>query len=133
MLFVLKGHTDGVKSAAFSPDGSRVLTVSDDKTARVWDSRTGRPLLEFTGDKDVMTDAAFSLDGSRVVIASQNRGVKLANRVRSVRMWDTSSGREVTGEPLPTLARPDGRSPDGRLFAHADSDRVPPPDRHRLR
>jgi WD40 repeat protein len=32
----LKGHEDFVRSAAFSPDGQRIVTASYDKTARVW-------------------------------------------------------------------------------------------------
>jgi WD40 repeat protein len=35
----LKGHTDRVLSASFSPDGTRIVTASDDSTARVWDAR----------------------------------------------------------------------------------------------
>jgi len=32
----LKGHTDGVMFAAFSPDGKKIVTASNDKTARIW-------------------------------------------------------------------------------------------------
>ena len=33
-------------SAAFSPDGKRIVTASSDKTARVWDAATGQPIGE---------------------------------------------------------------------------------------
>jgi WD40 repeat protein len=32
----LEGHSSGVNSALFSPDGQRILTASEDGTARVW-------------------------------------------------------------------------------------------------
>jgi hypothetical protein len=32
----MRGHTDGVNSAAFSPDGQRVVTASADGTARIY-------------------------------------------------------------------------------------------------
>jgi hypothetical protein len=34
----LEGHTDIVESAAWSPDGTRIVTASDDKTARIWEA-----------------------------------------------------------------------------------------------
>ena len=33
-------------SAAFSPDGQRIVTASQDKTARLWDAATGKPIGE---------------------------------------------------------------------------------------
>lgn len=38
----LRGHGGSVLSAAFSPDGSRIVTASDDKTARTWDAASGK-------------------------------------------------------------------------------------------
>ena len=43
------GHTDSVKGAAFSPDGSRVVTASNDHTARLWDVTTGAPVAILSG------------------------------------------------------------------------------------
>src|SRR5262249_39258610 len=35
------GHSAGVSSVAFSPNGARVLSCSGDKTLKLWDSATG--------------------------------------------------------------------------------------------
>src|SRR5439155_11691689 len=53
LLLDLKGHTDTVTSAAFSPDGARVLTGSHDGTAKLWDASTGIPQLEVLGQAAV--------------------------------------------------------------------------------
>ena len=37
---------DNVISAAFSPDGKRIVTASSDKTARIWDAATGKAIGE---------------------------------------------------------------------------------------
>ncbi len=40
--FVLRGHRGTVLYAAYSPDGSKIVTASEDHTARLWDARTGQ-------------------------------------------------------------------------------------------
>ncbi len=45
----LKGHTGAVRSVAFSLDGKRILTGSEDQTARVWDAETGTEKLALKG------------------------------------------------------------------------------------
>ena len=69
-LLTLKGHTGAVMSASFSPDGSRIVTGSDDRTAKVWDARTGAELLTLKGHTDAVSSASFSPDGSRIVTGS---------------------------------------------------------------
>ena len=37
----LTGHSDWVRSVAFSPDGKRVASGSDDRLVKIWDTETG--------------------------------------------------------------------------------------------
>jgi WD40 repeat protein len=52
--------------AEFSPDGKRVITSSDDGTARVWDAETGSPLTEPVKLARKVLSARFSPDGNRI-------------------------------------------------------------------
>ena len=80
---VLLGHGEYVTSAAFSPDGSLIVSASSDMTSRVWDVKSGATLLTLSGHGDVVTSAALSPDGSLIVSASQDK---------TARVWDAKSG-----------------------------------------
>ena len=104
-LLTLKGHTGHVSSASFSPDGSRIVTASDDKTAKVWDAKSGAEILTLKGHTGVVTSASFSPDGSRIVTGSYDKTAKV---------WDAKSGAEVltlkghTGAVISASFSPDG-------------------------
>ena len=67
-----------MRSAAFSPDGKRIVTASFDKTARIWDAASGKPIGEpLTGHADVVRSAAFSPDGGRIVTASYDKTARI--------------------------------------------------------
>jgi WD40 repeat protein/predicted chitinase/energy-coupling factor transporter ATP-binding protein EcfA2 len=77
---IMRGHKNVVTSAAYSPDGRKVLTIDIDNSARVWDADTGDLKLAIGGqekDKDgsvntVMT--RFSPDGKRIGVLNDIRG-----------------------------------------------------------
>ena len=80
-LTKLEGHSGAVNSAAFSPDGQRVVTASDDHTVHVWNAGTGQVLAKLEG-----YSAAFSPDGQRVVTASGDK---------TARVWNAATGQVI--------------------------------------
>jgi sugar lactone lactonase YvrE len=102
---VLPSHGP-VNSVAFSPDGSRVLTASDDGSARIWSLHGHTPVQVLRHLGPVHT-AAFSPDGALVVTASEDG---------TARIWRTSSGvlLRTTHEAGPVTTA--SFSPDGTLI-----------------
>jgi WD40 repeat protein/transcriptional regulator with XRE-family HTH domain len=69
LLFMLVGHTAAVEAIAFSPDGKRLATASDDSTTKIWDAQTGQELMTLTGHTGGVFGVAFSPDGTRLATA----------------------------------------------------------------
>ncbi|NNH67888.1 P-loop NTPase fold protein [Rhizobium laguerreae] len=113
-ILEFKAHAGNVASAAFSPDGARIVTASTDGTARIWNAATGKRLNELSGHTGVVKSAAFSPDGRRIVTASEDG---------TARIWDAATGSE-----LMALRGHEGAvmsavfSPDGSLVATASLD-----------
>jgi WD40 repeat protein len=83
---LIGGHGDLVLSAALSPDGTRIVARSLDKTARVWDAATGKAIVVLRGHEDQVNSAAFSPDGSSIVTASSDN---------TARVWDAATGKAI--------------------------------------
>lgn len=68
----LSGHTGNIVCLAYSPDGTRILTGSDDRTAKLWDADTGSDIRTFWGHSNQVDSVAFAADGSKVLTGSLN-------------------------------------------------------------
>ncbi len=84
ILRVLKGHTNGIISLAFSPDGERLASGSHDRTSRIWSAVSGRCERVLEGHEDVVWDVAFAPDGRHLATASFDK---------TGRIWSLADGR----------------------------------------
>jgi WD40 repeat protein len=80
---VLEGHTDCVNSVAYSPDGSQIISGSDDMTVRVWDVVSAVHVRTLTGHTKGVKSVAFAPDGSQIISGSLDH---------TARVWDAISG-----------------------------------------
>lgn len=80
------GHTDVVWGVAFSPDGKRAVSGSEDKTIRLWDIATGKETRRLEGHRSTVNSVFFTPDGKRVVSGGDDK---------TIRVWDPQSGQEV--------------------------------------
>ena len=67
-IALLSGHTKTILAANFSPDNSKIASISYDSTVRVWDAQSGEELLVLEGKPSTFNSVAFSPDNNRLVI-----------------------------------------------------------------
>jgi len=111
-------HADEVREAHFSPDGTRIVTASADKTAKLW-SAAGSMIATMPHEDKVLS-ARFNNDGSRIVTASFDGTVKVWDGATGALVGSISAGEPSTMELGSRLTQVLADfTPDGRLLATA--------------
>jgi WD40 repeat protein len=113
------GHSDWIRSLAFSPDSKTLLSSSNDKTVRLWDLETGRLLYLLTGHRERVKCVGISPDGLLLSCSIDGQ----------VRLWDrnllthrkTGNCRYVVKSSSKTITLvntlPVSLNPQGPIFA----------------
>jgi hypothetical protein len=87
---VLRGHSDEVTTCAVSPDGSFIVSASNDGTLRVWEAGSGRVRHVLAGHSGAVWSCAVSPDGSCIISTGED----------GLLVWEADSGAELANIPL---------------------------------
>ncbi len=84
---VLWGNEASIEVAAFSPDGTLVLTSAVDGAVHLWDARAARRVRQIRSPDHAANITIFSPDGARIATAG--------NSPAHAYLWDTATGKRI--------------------------------------
>ncbi|HUE69438.1 MAG TPA: hypothetical protein VMP01_01005 [Pirellulaceae bacterium] len=104
-----------VTALAWSADGQFVLSASQDKTIKLWNTTDGALTRQYAGQADAARSLAVTKDGTKVIAGCNDK---------SLRVWNYSDGGLLATILLPAAPRAIAASADGSRIAAAEPGRV---------
>ena len=109
-LVVQTGHSAGIKSIAFSPDGNTLVSGGNDQTIKLWSVETGLQVRSFEDDSCYVSSVAFSSDGKNLVSGCTDQVVKLWNVETGVQTKSLATSIGGASSLFQFAISPDGKT-----------------------
>ncbi|HYT35712.1 MAG TPA: protein kinase [Ktedonobacteraceae bacterium] len=122
-IYTYTGHNAGLRALAWSLDGKRVATASDDNSAQAWDATTGRNAVIYRGHSSYVEGVAWSPDNIHIVSGSADGTAQIWNGITGEHIYtyrghiDTYSGSCCQTHPWVNRV---GWSPDRKYIVSCD-------------
>ena len=115
-LQTLEEHLDRVYSVAYSPDGTKIISGSEDNTVNIWYANTGDCLKTLAGHSESVYSVAYSPDGTKFISGSGDATIKI---------WDANTRKCLkTLEGDSSYVWSVAYSPDGKRIISGSEDRT---------
>ena len=72
-----EGHLDGILGVAFNAGGTRLASISDDLTIRLWDTETSREILALGRFNPFLYNITFSKDSDKLFVLGTTNSIKV--------------------------------------------------------
>jgi WD40 repeat protein len=86
-IVLQSGHTANISALAFSPDGTFLVSASEDATLKLWDPNSGAEIRTLRGHSNIVTAMAISAASAQIASASLDH---------TLRVWNAATGEQLT-------------------------------------
>lgn len=114
-----RAHQSTIDGAAFNSTGDRVVTVSTDRTIRLWDPATGTALRTYSGFRYEPISVAYFPDDQKIVAATRS-DLLLANRWSpgELHVWEINGRLRYSRQDPAKITSRVAVTPDGKTVAY---------------
>ncbi|MDR2641416.1 MAG: WD40 repeat domain-containing protein [Planctomycetaceae bacterium] len=108
ILTTFRGHTAAITDLAFSSNGKRLASASEDRLFINWNMDVGQSEGVAIGHKGKLTGVVISPDMSKAITVSTDKTIRVWKSSNQSEIWNESKPKDKSSEFVSVAVKPDG-------------------------